>query len=245
MPEERVSVLVVAGDASARRSICDTLSTTGFALEESCSAPEASARAIRGSYDLVLIWLGNESSHGFQLCRYLRAALPDLGIVLVRDESAPEDEVRALEAGADDCVSIPFRYRELVGRLRAVLTRPVTRTDDQGAILQSGELKIDTARRICWRGRYQIHLSAREFDLLATLMKQKERALTHVRLLTAVWGPVVKHDADYLRSYIKALRKKIETTPTTPEYIVTVPWVGYLFRNVRRRTGSRQIEVID
>ena len=243
MPEERVSVLVVAGDAGLRRTIRTALSTTGFLFEEVGSGLEATERVLRGSYNLVLVGLGEESSAGFETCRDLRAVSPNLGIVLVRSGGPQEEEVRALEAGADDCVSVPFRFREVVGRLGAVLRRPRADASTKSTVLRAGDVKIDTSRRICWRARNKIHLSPREFDLLAALMKHEGRALTHVRLLLAVWGPEVKHDADYLRSYIKALRKKIETDSGHPEYILTVPWVGYMFCNPRHGVRRQQATV--
>jgi two-component system KDP operon response regulator KdpE len=246
MLEERVSVLVVAGDARLRRTICATLGPTGFTFEEAHSCPEAIANAIRHPYSLVLIGLGEESSVGFDTCRCLRSASRDMRIVLIRSKRAPEDEVRALEAGADDCVSMPLRYRELVGRLLAVLRRPTAGPSAEGTILRGGEVKIDITRRVCWRGRNEVHLSPREFDLLAVLMKHKARALTHVRLLTAAWGPEVRHDVDYLRSYIKALRTKIEPNPGTPEYILTVPWVGYMFCDPSQdRSAAERPHLID
>ena len=233
MPEEQVSVLVVAGDAGLRSTIRSTLSATGFVFEEVDSGLEATASVLRSNYDLALVGLGAERSAGFETCRNLRAASPGLGIVLIRSGAAQDDEIRALEAGADDCVSAPFRFREVVGRLGAVLRRPDFDTGAESTVLRAGDVKIDIPRRICWRASNKIHLSTREFDLLAALMKRQDRALTHVRLLLAVWGPEVKHDARYLRSYVKALRQKIEADPRNPKYILTVPWVGYMFSNPR------------
>ena len=227
MPEERISVLVVAGEAGLRDSIRASLSPTGFVFEEAVSGIEATAKVLRCTYNLVLIGWGCE---GLEICSQLRAVAPNLGIVLIRPGGELQDEIRALETGADDCVSIPFRFREVVGRLGAVLRRPDIDTGAAGTILRAGEVRIDITRRICWRARTKIHLSPREFDLLAVLMKHQGRAVTHVKLLVAVWGPEVRHDADYLRSYIKALRKKIEADPAKPEYILTVPWVGYMFK---------------
>ena len=245
MPEERAYVLVVSGDAGLRRTIRVILSPTGFVFEEAGSGIEAARRIARGGYDLVLIGLDEETSTGFETCRDLRAASPGAGIVVICPGGAQEDEIRALEAGADDCVSFPFRFREVVGRLGAVLRRPGFDTSLAGAILRGGDIKIDITRRICWRARNQIHLSPREFDLLAALMRHQERALTHIKLMVAVWGPEIKRDADYLRSYIKALRTKIETDPANPEYVLTVPFVGYMFCNRRHRTRRQQTAPIE
>jgi two-component system KDP operon response regulator KdpE len=229
MSEERVSVLVVADDGAMRQTIRTALTPTGFFFEEAGSSLEATARVLRGSYHLALIGVNEKSSDGFETCRHLRAISPHLGIIMIRSGGTLQDEIRALEAGADDCVAIPFRFREAVGRLGAVLRRPEVDKDAVGAIIRAGDVKIDITRRTCWRARNRVRLSPREFDLLAALMKRRARVLTHVKLLVAAWGPDVKHDAEYLRSYIKALRKKIETDPAHPEYILTVPWVGYTF----------------
>jgi two-component system KDP operon response regulator KdpE len=238
MSEERVSVLVVADDGAMRQTIRTALSPTGFVFEEAGSSLEATARVLRGSYDLALIGVNEKSSDGFEICRHLRAISRHLGIVLIRSGGTLQDEIRALAAGADDCIAIPFRFREAVGRLGVVLRRPELDTDGVGAIIRADAVKIDITRRICWRARNRVHLSPREFDLLAALMKHRACVLTHVKLLVAVWGPEVKHDAEYLRSYIKALRRKIETDPAHPEYILTVPWVGYTFCGPQHATRS-------
>jgi two-component system KDP operon response regulator KdpE len=240
MSEERVSVLVVADDGAMRQAIRAALTPTGFVFEEAGSSLEATARVLRGFYDLTLIGVSEKSGDRFEICRHLRAISPHLGIVMIHSRGTLQDEIRALEAGADDCLAIPFRFREAVGRLGAVLRRPDVDIDGVGVIIRAGDVKIDITRRICWRARNRIHLSPREFDLLAALMRRRACALTHVKLLVAVWGPEVKHDAEYLRSYIKALRGKIETDPAHPKYILTVPWVGYTFCGPQHATRGAE-----
>jgi len=102
------SVLVVAGDAGLRQTIRTTLGPTGFVFEEAGSGIEATARVLRGSYHLALIGLGEKNCAGFEICSQLRAVSPKLGIVLIGSGDGLEDEIRAIEAGADDCVSVPF-----------------------------------------------------------------------------------------------------------------------------------------
>ena len=149
-------------------------------------------------------------------------------MVTVRD--AEDDKVRALESGADDYITKPFRLRELIARLRAVLRR--TQLDDSAqAVLQAGNLEIDLERRLLRRAGKQVHLSPKEFDLLAYLMRNLDAPVTHVKLLRAVWGPEYGNELEYLRSYVKMLRKKIEDDPARPEDILTEPWVGYRFCN--------------
>src|ERR1700683_3106460 len=139
MPEERVSVLVVAGDAALSQTIRTTLSVTGFVLEDVANSVEAVARVLRSSYELVLVGLGEKSFDGFEICSQLRTVSPNLGIVLISRRGGLQDEIRALEAGADDCVSVPFRFREVVGRLRAVLRRPEPGGGAVGTILRAGD----------------------------------------------------------------------------------------------------------
>jgi two-component system KDP operon response regulator KdpE len=149
-------------------------------------------------------------------------------MVSARDRE--EDKVRALEAGADDYVTKPFNVRELTARLRAVLRR-TCQEKQESEVLEAGNLKIDLQRRLLWRGEDKVHLSPTEFDLLAFMMKHPDSPLTHVKLLRTIWGPEYSGELEYLRTYVRMLRKKIEKDPAKPEYILTEPWVGYRFRN--------------
>jgi two-component system KDP operon response regulator KdpE len=135
--------------------------------------------------------------------------------------------VQALEAGADDYVTKPFRFDELVARLRAVLRRVAPQ--DTATVVQAGDLEIDFERRLLRRAGELVHLTPTEFDLLALLMKNRGMPLTHVKLLRTIWGPEYGEELEYLRAYVRALRKKIEDNPAQPKYILTEPWVGYRF----------------
>jgi two-component system KDP operon response regulator KdpE len=150
-------------------------------------------------------------------------------MVTVRDQK--DDKVRALEAGADDYVTKPFKLRELTARLRAVLRRTRMSGAAEPVVLQAGNLELDLHERILRRNGEEIHLSPKEFDLLAFMMKNAGAPLTHIKLLRSVWGVEYGNELEYLRSYVRMLRKKIETDPAAPEYIVTEPWLGYRFRD--------------
>jgi len=119
----------------------------------------------------------------------------------------------------------------LVARLRAVQRRTQRNEAAEPEVLKAGNLELDVKRRLMWRGGTPVHLSPKEFDLLIYLMQNRDVPLTHARLLRALWGPEYGNELEYLRSYVKALRKKIEDDPAIPEYILTEPWVGYRFRN--------------
>src|SRR5271170_2567311 len=119
---------------------------------------------------------------------------------------------------------------ELTARVREVLGRPGLGASWISGVIQVGDLKLDLERHMLWRGDDEIHLSPKEFDLLAFMMKNAGVLLTHVKLLRSVWGVEYGGELEYLRTYVCALRKKIEKNPANPEYIVSEPWIGYRLR---------------
>jgi DNA-binding winged helix-turn-helix (wHTH) protein len=120
---------------------------------------------------------------------------------------------------------------ELTARVREVLRRPGLGASWISGVIQVGDLKLDLESHMLWRGDDEIHLSPKEFDLLAFMMKNVDVLLTHVKLLRSVWGLEYGGELEYLRTYVYGLRKKIEKNPANPEYIVSEPWMGYRFRN--------------
>ena len=160
-------------------------------------------------FDLVLLDINMPGIGGIETCQRIRAQAPQIGIVMVTVRDDEEDKVRALEAGADDYVTKPFRFRELVARMGAVLRRLDPQKSGDPGVLQAGSLKMDAERRLLWKGADEVHLSPKEFDLLAFLMKNQGAPLTHTRLLRAVWGPEYGGELEYLRSYVRMLRKKL------------------------------------
>ena len=232
MSPEHFRVLVAAEDVVLRRKFLDTLFDTGFSIEELPGDRPVTEVVVRRRFDLVVLDPGVPETRGIEICGSVRALLPELGIVMIRAGGSPDDEMRALDAGADDCLIAPFKFRELVARLGAVLRR--IRTDDslKGRVLRAGDLQIDTERRQCWRAGQEVRLSPSEFNLLHALMSNREGSLTHLKLVRALGGNTgTKRNASYIRSYIKSLRGKIENDPSHPEYILTVAWVGYRFHN--------------
>ena len=224
------SVLVVDDEPSLRKTIRASLAASGYTVTEAGTGGEA-VGVVRGKpFDLVLLDVNMPGMSGVEACRQIRALAPRTGIIMVTVRDAEEDKVRALEAGADDYVTKPFRFRELIARLGAVLRRTHMDTEVSG-LIQAGDLKMDIERRLLWKGEEEIRLSPKEFDLLSFLMKNQGVPLTHLKLLHAIWGPEYGSELEYLRTYVRMLRKKIEADPARPEYILTEPWVGYRFRN--------------
>ena len=233
MPPEPFHVLVAVDDKDLRETLVSSLSAAGFRLEELSLTEQAIEFVKDHPCDAVLLSLRATDRTGIDTCRSLRETSQDLGIVMVRINGSLEDEVVALDAGADDCISPPFRFREIVARLSAVLRRFRVAAPPKATVLRAGDLEMDVEHRRFRRATTEVHLSPREFDLLLTLMRNPEVTMTHLKLLRSVWGMGTGHGTGYLRSYIKALRKKIERDPAKPEYILTEPWVGYRFHNPR------------
>jgi two-component system KDP operon response regulator KdpE len=225
------SVLVVDDEPSLRKVLRTSLSACGFTVDEARSGEEALGAAQNHAFDLVLLDINMPGIGGVETCRRIRDLTPRAGIVMVTVRDQEDDKVHALEAGADDYVTKPFRLRELIARLRAVLRRTRALDLQEPPVLQAGSLAMDLHRRILWRAGKQVHLSPKEFELLAFMMQNQSAPLTHVKLLRSVWGPEYGNELEYLRSYVRMLRKKIEDDPAKPDYILTEPWVGYRFRN--------------
>jgi len=203
------------------------LVASGFAVEEAASGEEAIKIFNRAPLDLVLLDINMPGIGGVETCRQLRETARHVGIVMVTVRGGEDDKVRALDAGADDFVTKPYRFRELLARMNAVLRRVRIHDAPQPSVLEVGDLELNLEERLLRKRGVEIHLSPTEFDLIACLFRGHGAPVTHTKLLRIVWGPEYGNELEYLRTYIRALRKKIEDDPAHPIYLVTEPWVGY------------------
>ena len=231
MSLQQNSVLIVDDEASLRKTLRASLTASGFAVAEARNGEEALTTIQGHAFDLVLLDINMPGIGGIEACRRIREAAPHSGILMITVRDFDEDKIRGLEAGADDYVTKPFKLGELTARLRAVLRRTQLQAATEPKVLEMGNLRIDLNRRFFWRDDEEIHLSPREFDLLAFMMKNAGFPLTHVKLLRTIWGPEYGGELEYLRSYVRMLRKKIENDPENPQYLLTEPWLGYRFHN--------------
>jgi two-component system, OmpR family, KDP operon response regulator KdpE len=227
MSTDQLNALLVDDEPSFRRALRTSLAASGFAIEEAPSGEEAIAILAQRPFDLVLLDINMPGIGGVATCREVRNRSSRIGIVMVTVRDTETDMVRALEAGADDYITKPVRLRELVARLRAVARRLRVEDPLESAVLRVGDLELDTNRRLLHRDGESVHLTPTEFHLLAHLMRNQGALVTHAQLLRSIWGPEYGTELDYLRSYVKALRKKIEENPSQPKYLLTEPWVGY------------------
>jgi two-component system, OmpR family, KDP operon response regulator KdpE len=245
MSTEQYSVLVVDDEPRRRRMLCTSLRSSGFAVEEAGTTEAALAVLKEQIVSLVLFDLDMPGESGIELCRELRAAGQSIGIVMVSGRDAERDMIQALEAGADDYVTKPFRLGELTARCRAVLRRVHVDHTANDAPISAGDLELDLDRRLLRKCGKVVRLTPTEFNLLAFLMKNQGIPLAHAKLLRAIWGPEYGEELEYLRSYVRLLRKKIEDDPAQPKYLVTEPWLGYRFiatsnaRSLAANAGQR------
>ena len=229
MPARPIHVLVVDDEPSLRKVLRTSLAASSFVIKEAGTGEEAVEILLQDAFDLVLLDINMPGIDGIEACREIRALAPKIGILMVTVRDAEHDMVRALEAGADDYVTKPIRFRELVARMRAVLRRVDAVSASQPVVIRVGALEMDLEHHCLRKHGDLIHLTPTEFELLALLMRNQGAPVTHAKLLRAIWGPEYSSELDYLRSYVRTLRKKIEDDAGRPKYILTEPWLGYRF----------------
>ena len=226
----KCNLLIVDDELALRKALHSSLAARGFSVEEAGNGERAVELAAQSSFELVLLDINMPGIGGLEACVRIRARRPNVGIVMITVRDAEADVVQALEAGADDYITKPFRTGELVARLRAVLRRRAPEGNKLSE-LRLGDLELNLDMRLLRRRGEIVHLTPTEFELLELLMKCPGVLHTHTKILRAIWGPHCGDQLEYLRTYIRTLRKKIEDDPAHPKYIVTEPWVGYRFQD--------------
>jgi len=231
MPDNtQTNILVVDDESSIRQALRVTLGTIGFDVAEAATGEQALELIRRTHYDAVLLDMNMPGMGGMTACREIRRLSPGLPILMVTIRDNQDDKVEALESGADDYVTKPFHMRELTARVRAAIRRARTKDAPPENVLQAGEITLDPGRRLVSKAGQSIHLTPKEFDLLHYLMLNAGKPIAHSRLLIAVWGPDYGGELEYLRTFIRQLRKKLEDDPSQPAYLMTEMWFGYRFQ---------------
>ncbi|HLW76707.1 MAG TPA: response regulator transcription factor [Bryobacteraceae bacterium] len=220
-------ILVVDDEPQIRRILRTTLTGAGYEVEDAKTGEEALSKLREYRPDLVLLDINMPGMSGIETCREMRAD-PNVAIVMLTVHDTEAAKVEALDAGADDFVTKPFSTPELMARIRAALRRVPIVQSAPNRIRVDG-VTIDFGARSIVRGPANFHLTPKELDLLRYLTQHPNQAVSHRELLQAVWGPDYGDQVDYLRAFIKSLRKKIEPNPDEPHFITTEPWIGYRF----------------
>lgn len=227
---EKQRILIVDDEPQITRVLRRGLMTHGYDVNVAADGDSALEMFNEWSPDLIVTDLSMPNMDGLELCRKLRA-VSDRPIIVLSVRGEEPTKVEALDAGADDYVTKPFGMDELLARIRAALRRaPESQAVNEAlTILEVGEFRIDLENRSVTVRDREVHLTPKEYDLLAYLLRHPGKVLTHRTLLAAVWGGESVEQTEYLRVFIGQLRKKIETDLATPRYILTEPWIGYRF----------------
>jgi two-component system KDP operon response regulator KdpE len=221
-------ILVVDDDPQIRRVMRTTLTGEGYEVEDARNGEEALEKLRSSRYDLMLLDMNMPGTGGLETCRQVRTT-SDMAVIMLTVRNTESDKVQALDAGADDFITKPFSTPELLARIRAALRRAPSSPESGPQRITLDNVEIDfQSRKLIVRGS-EVRLTPKEFDLLRYLTLHPNRAIPHRELLQAVWGPDYGDEVEYLRVFVKQLRRKIEPKPDKPRYILTEPWIGYRF----------------
>jgi two-component system response regulator RegX3 len=221
-------VLVVDDEESYRQALASGLTQEGFAVDLAVDGHEALRLFHRHRPDLVLLDVMLPDQSGIELCRRMRAVAP-VPIIMVTARDAEVDVVVGLELGASDYVAKPFRLRELVARMRAVLRRGANTPVAPEEIIAAGPFRLDTGRREVTVDGRAVDLSRKEFDLLCLLMSHAGQVVTREWCIDRLWWDQELVDTRTLDTHVKRLRHKLEPDPSAPRHLITVRGVGFRF----------------
>ncbi|MBI1357942.1 MAG: response regulator [Acidobacteria bacterium] len=224
-PSQRV--LIIDDDEGVRRFVTTALTRQGFESLAVETGEQGLTAAAEQQPSAVILDLSLPGLGGLEICRRIRAWYE--GPILVISANGEESTiVQALDLGADDYLTKPFRVNELAARLRALLRRAAA-DEEQLMVIEVGPITVDLAQRRVFHGDTETRLTKTEFDILACLVRRQNRVVTAETILASVWGPHHGEYAQTLRVHIGHIRRKIEPLPSSPRYIITEPGIGYRF----------------
>ena len=227
-------VLVVEPDNGTRREIKQVCEQDGYQVIEADAGSEAIRQLESTKPNMVLLEVTLPDAAGFDVCRELRKLDPAVPVIMMSSRSDEIDAVVALEIGADDYVTKPLRLRELVARMAAHLRRArLESAEAMRSRLEFRDLVIDVNERRVYKGGKEIELTHTEFDLLTFLASNAGKVLSREKILNSIWGYEYPIETRVIDVHIRNLRRKIETQPSRPYYILAVPGIGYRFTNAR------------
>lgn len=221
-------ILVIDDEPQILRALRTILTAKRFRVSVAARGEEGLAIAAAEAPDVIILDLSLPDMDGVEVCSRLREWTQTPIVVLsVRDSE--RDKVMALDAGADDYLTKPFGIEELLARIRVALRHSTQALGSKKTVVTVGPLEIDLVQHLVTRNGIEVRLTATEFKLLAYLVANAGRVLTHRAILAAVWDPTEVDRVEYLRVYIRQLRKKLEDDPERPKYILNEPGIGYRF----------------
>lgn len=225
----RPTILIIEDEAPLQKFLQTALASNGYRVIEALNGESGLRHASNDRPDLIILDLGLPDIDGVEVAVRIRewSAVP---IIIVSARGKEQDKVVALDSGADDYLTKPFSVPELLARVRVALRHAAAVDPETGdPVFESGGLRIDLARREVSRDAKSIHLTPNEFKLLAVLVKNAGKVLTHRYLLKEVWGPGAGDETHYVRVFMNQLRQKLEVDPARPQILLTETGVGYRF----------------
>lgn len=222
----KAEILIIDDEPQIRKLLEITLQSNEYSSKSAVSAKEGMIMAENHPPELILLDLGLPDESGHIVLQRLRKWYTN-PIIILSVQKNEEDIIQALDNGANDYLSKPFRTGELLARIRSALRN--ASSEDGDASLSFDDLEIDLLARVVKKNRQLVKLTSTEYNLLAILVRNEGKVLTHQYLLRAIWGPGYINQSQYLRVFIAQIRKKIEDDPNRPRYLLTESGVGYRF----------------
>ena len=222
-------ILVVDDEPQLRRVMKAALTKQGYIVEDARSGEVALEKIREERYDLIILDRNMPGIGGVEACRSIREH-SDVRIIMLTIRKDEPDRIEALDAGADDYVTKPFRMPELLARIRATLRRaPMAPRQGTQRITFDGITVDLDSHHVSTHGT-DVRLTPKQFEVLNYLIANANVSIPHAKILQAVWGPDYGDEVEYLHVVVNQIRKKIEPNPARPRYIVTEPWLGYRFQ---------------
>lgn len=219
-----MKLLIIEDEIDFANALARGLRKQGYAVDLAADGEQGLELAEVNKYDLLILDLNLPSMDGLEICRRLRAAQPQLLLLILTARSRLEDKVSGLDLGADDYLVKPFHFEELVARIRALMRRDLRVREP---ILRAGELKFDPASRTAWQGKRRLELTRKELAILEYLMRHSGEVVSQEELIEHVWGEDVNLFTSSVRTHIHSLRRKLGDTTEKPHFIETVIGQGY------------------
>jgi two-component system KDP operon response regulator KdpE len=221
-------ILVIDDEPQILRALRTILTARQFRVSTASRGEEGLALAVAGAPDLIILDMSLPDMDGLEVCRRLRE-WSQVPIVVLSVRDSEREKVAALDHGADDYLTKPFGIEELLARIRVALRHSVQASGSKQTIIKAGLMTLDLVQHIVTRDGVEVKLTATEFSLLAYLASHAGRVLTHKMILSNVWDAADADRVEYLRVYMRQLRKKLEADPDHPQVLITEPGVGYRF----------------
>ena len=222
----RIEILIIDDEPAIRKLLQIALESNDYKVTQAATGKEGEILAANHPPELIILDIGLPDINGHELLKEFRKWY-NKSIIILSVENSEEDIVKALDDGATDYLTKPFRTSELLARIRSAIRR--NQTEESNAVITCGNLQIDLVARTVKVNDQLVKLTVTEYNLLCLLAKNEGKVLTHHYVLKEIWGRGFQTETQYLRVFIAQLRKKIETNPNKPEHILTESGVGYRF----------------